>query len=221
MLLVARDGHIALANAQVSRVFGYEPGELLGQPVELLVPDALRGQHQRERAEFAARPAARRMGTGAQLFGRHRDGHLIVSDSHYHCFRIYDAEGKELRHFGGEDGTRPGQFGYVSDVVQDRDGNYYVSEYKSNERITKLDAAGKVLACWGEPGTEPGQFSHIRALALGPDGLLLNGGYSGHGIMAGAGGSRRVVELLTGALDPSDNAFRPDRPMDDREHDIL
>ena len=56
---------------------------------------------------------------------------------------------------------------------------------------------------------------------LGPDGLYLNGGYSGHGIMAGAGGSRRVVDLLTGALDPAENAFRPDRPMDDREHDIL
>jgi DNA-binding beta-propeller fold protein YncE len=101
-----------------------------------------------------------------------RDGHLIVSDSHYHCFRIYDTDGNELRRFGGEDGSQPGQFGYVSDVVQDADGNYYVSEYKSNERITKLDADGKVLACWGEPGTEPGQFSHIRALALGPDGRL-------------------------------------------------
>jgi DNA-binding beta-propeller fold protein YncE len=101
-----------------------------------------------------------------------RDGHLIVSDSHYHCFRIYDENGKELHRFGGEDGSQPGQYGYVSDVVQDAEGHYYVSEYKSNERITKLDAEGHVLACWGEPGTEPGQFSHIRALALGPDGLL-------------------------------------------------
>jgi len=101
-----------------------------------------------------------------------RDGHLIVSDSHYHCFRIYDEDGTELKKFGGEVGPAPGQFGYVSDVVQDADGFYYVSEFGPNERITKLDLDGKVVKCWGEKGTEPGQFNHLRAMALGPDGLL-------------------------------------------------
>ncbi len=101
-----------------------------------------------------------------------RDGHLIVSDSHYHCFRIYDADGTELRKFGGVVGREPGQFGYISDVVQDADGFYYVAEFGDNERITKLDVDGKVAKCWGEKGTEPGQFNHVRALALGPDGLL-------------------------------------------------
>jgi len=56
---------------------------------------------------------------------------------------------------------------------------------------------------------------------IGPDGLYLNGGYSGHGIMAGAGGSRLVVDLLTGAADPAANAFAPDRRFTAREHDIL
>jgi len=56
---------------------------------------------------------------------------------------------------------------------------------------------------------------------VGPDGLHLNGGYSGHGIMAGAGGSRLMVDLLTGRVDRSANPFRPDRPFDSREHDIL
>ncbi|MGH2380880.1 MAG: NAD(P)/FAD-dependent oxidoreductase [Candidatus Limnocylindria bacterium] len=57
--------------------------------------------------------------------------------------------------------------------------------------------------------------------AIGPDGLYLNGGYSGHGIMAGAGGSRLVVDLLTGRANRDANPFRPDRAFDDREHDIL
>ncbi len=57
--------------------------------------------------------------------------------------------------------------------------------------------------------------------SIGPEGLYLNGGYSGHGIMAGAGGSRLVVDLLTGAADGTSNPFRPDRPFDAREHDIL
>jgi sarcosine oxidase subunit beta len=56
---------------------------------------------------------------------------------------------------------------------------------------------------------------------LGPEGLHLNGGYSGHGIMAGAGGSRRVVDLLTGRADRASNPFRPDRTFAEREHDIL
>ncbi|MGI8999541.1 MAG: NAD(P)/FAD-dependent oxidoreductase [Candidatus Limnocylindria bacterium] len=56
---------------------------------------------------------------------------------------------------------------------------------------------------------------------IGPDGLSLNGGYSGHGIMAGAGGSRLVVDLLTGSADRESNPFRPDRAFDVREHDIL
>ncbi len=101
-----------------------------------------------------------------------RDGNLIVSDSHYHCFRIYSPEGVELRKLGGDGGTTPGQLGYVSDVVQDDDGNYYVAEFGENQRISKFDAAGQFVCCWGSKGTEPGQFSRACALALGPDGNL-------------------------------------------------
>ena len=56
---------------------------------------------------------------------------------------------------------------------------------------------------------------------IGPDGLHLNGGYSGHGIMSSPGGSRRVVDLITGAANADDNPLRPDRQIDVREHDIL
>jgi DNA-binding beta-propeller fold protein YncE len=101
-----------------------------------------------------------------------RDGNLLLSDSHYHCIRIYSPDGVELRKFGGEAGTGHGQFGYISDAVQDEDGNYYVAEFCENHRISKLDARGKFLKCWGSEGTEPGQFGRIRALALGPDGNL-------------------------------------------------
>jgi DNA-binding beta-propeller fold protein YncE len=101
-----------------------------------------------------------------------RDGKLIVCDSHYHCIRIYDSDGAELRMIGGDKGTDPGQFGYVSDAVQDPDGFFYVSEFGINERITKLDADGKFVATWGKSGIGQGEFNRIRALALGPDGLL-------------------------------------------------
>jgi DNA-binding beta-propeller fold protein YncE len=109
-----------------------------------------------------------------------RDGHLLVSDSHYHCLRIYSLEGVEpgdppklLRTIGGEFGKAPGQFGYISDAVQDEDGYYYVAEFWPNHRITKLDPEGRFVKCWGSEGIEPGQFARARALALGPqDGYL-------------------------------------------------
>ena len=105
--------------------------------------------------------------------GMDRDGNLIVSDSHYNCFRIYSPEGVELRMIGGKAGTAPGELGYVSDVVQDADGFFYVAEFGENERISKFDVEGNFIKCWGSHGTEPGQFQRARALALGPkDGLL-------------------------------------------------
>jgi len=104
-----------------------------------------------------------------------RDGNLLVSDSHYHCLRIYSiASGQpvELRKIGGEAGSELGKFGYVSDAIQDAAGCFYVSEFGENQRITKLSNAGQVVKSWGSPGSEPGQFSRIRAMVLGPDGLL-------------------------------------------------
>jgi DNA-binding beta-propeller fold protein YncE len=102
----------------------------------------------------------------------HPNGNLIVSDSHYSCVRIYSPDGELLRTLGGKAGTAPGELSYVSDAVCDADGNFYISEFGENQRITKLDAAGDFLKCWGEPGSEPGQFARIRAMHLGPDGLL-------------------------------------------------
>ena len=101
-----------------------------------------------------------------------RDGHLIVSDSHYGCFRIYDADGTELRVIGEPQGSEPRQFDYISDVVQDADGFYYVAEFGARQQITKLDIDGRTVKVWGAAGTGPAQFSRIRAMALGPDGLL-------------------------------------------------
>jgi DNA-binding beta-propeller fold protein YncE len=100
------------------------------------------------------------------------DGNLIVSDSHYHCVRIYSPEGKELRVFGGKAGKGPGELGYISDAVQDEDGFYYLAEFCENMRISKFDKDGVFVKFWGSDGTEPGQFGRIRALAIGPDGNL-------------------------------------------------
>lgn len=74
--LMAQDnsGVIVLANAQVEILFGYQRGELLGQPLELLVPERFRDAHRAHRARYAAHPHARPMGTGLRLACRRKDG---------------------------------------------------------------------------------------------------------------------------------------------------
>ena len=114
--------------------------------------------------------------------GVDNDGNLLVADSHYHCVRVYDHTGKELKVLGGKAGKNPGEWGYVSDCVQAPDGCYFISEFGENDRVTKLDPAGKFLKCWGENGQLPGQFSRVRALAIGPDGLLYTADACNHRI---------------------------------------
>jgi PAS domain S-box-containing protein len=74
MVIVSQDGRIQLVNGQAERLFGYERGELLGQPVELLVPARFRSQHPQHRAGYFGDPRARPMGAGLELYGVRRDG---------------------------------------------------------------------------------------------------------------------------------------------------
>ncbi len=71
---VRADGTIALANAQSERLFGWRREELIGQQVELLVPERFRQVHPGHRASYMADPRTRPMGAGLELFGRRRDG---------------------------------------------------------------------------------------------------------------------------------------------------
>ena len=74
MVCVGGDGRIALVNAQAELTFGYAREELIGQPVEMLVPDGVRDAHPAHRAAYLADPRPRPMGAGIQLAGRRRDG---------------------------------------------------------------------------------------------------------------------------------------------------
>jgi PAS domain S-box-containing protein len=74
IVLVSAQGLIVLVNACVEKLFGYGREELIGQGVELLVPERFRGEHPAHRADFHAAPAARAMGAGRELFARRKDG---------------------------------------------------------------------------------------------------------------------------------------------------
>ena len=97
-----------------------------------------------------------------------QDGLLMVADTHYHRVLFYTPDGELIpeRTIGGTLGFDEGEFGYVTDVVQDSSGNYYVSEYGEFDRVQKFDTDGNFVYQWGGRGSEPGQFLRPQGLAM-------------------------------------------------------
>ena len=80
MVCMAADGRVVMVNAQAERLFGYERAELIGQPVEILVPEAARAVHPGHRAGYVADPRHRPMGAGLSLAGRRRDASTFTAE---------------------------------------------------------------------------------------------------------------------------------------------
>ena len=101
-----------------------------------------------------------------------RDGRLLVADTHYYRMLVYETsheasgEPVEGATIGGTLGREPGEFGFVTDVVVDSAGNYYIGEYGDFDRIQKFSPDGEFLLQWGSHGSEPGQFRRPQNMAL-------------------------------------------------------
>jgi PAS domain S-box-containing protein len=74
VVIVDAAGLIQIVNRQTELLFGYPRAELLGQPVELLLPERFRSRHVHHRAGYQTDPHTRAMGTGLELYGLRRDG---------------------------------------------------------------------------------------------------------------------------------------------------
>ncbi len=75
-----RDGLIMLVNTQTEALFGYGRDELLGKPVEILLPERLRKRHAAQRAGYSSHPRTRPMGSGLDIVGRRKDGSEFPAD---------------------------------------------------------------------------------------------------------------------------------------------
>lgn len=110
-VIIDREGLIVAANEEVEPLLGYTPEELVGHPVELLVPETLRGRHAGYRSQYIGAPEKRPMGMGRELFARRRDGFevpveiglspIVTDHGHYVLAVIHDiSERRRLRAFG-------------------------------------------------------------------------------------------------------------------------
>jgi DNA-binding beta-propeller fold protein YncE len=106
--------------------------------------------------------------------GWSNDDLLMVADTHYFQVLFYTSTGELLadKAIGGEMGDAPGQFYFVTDIVQDKRGHYIVGQYGIDDRIQEFDPEGKFVRMFGSQGELPGQFSRPQGLELDSQGLL-------------------------------------------------
>jgi PAS domain S-box-containing protein len=74
ILIIGHNGRITLVNGQTEKIFGYNRQELVGQPIEILVPRSVRDKHPQLCEEFFSKPEVRSMGSARELFGIRKDG---------------------------------------------------------------------------------------------------------------------------------------------------
>ncbi len=131
------------------------------------------------------------------------DGLVVVSDTHYHRVLFYEPDGTLIpdKTIGGENGRGPGQFGFLTETVQDSKHHFYVAEYGDYDRIQKFSPHGQYMTEWGGHGSEPGKFLRPQALAIDKHDRLWVADASNHRIQV-FDVSRQQVELVTAWGDP-------------------
>lgn len=87
LLVVDQHGSIILTNPRISELFGYPEGDLLGQKIEILLPEKVRGNHDQHREGYMKSPSRRSMGIGFDLAGRRKDGSEFPVEISLNSFR--------------------------------------------------------------------------------------------------------------------------------------
>lgn len=105
IVMVDQYGRIGLVNCLIERLFGYTRDDMIGQPIEMLMPARIRAAHPEMMRSFFTNPEARPMGAGRDLFAARHDGSefpveiglspVILADGHYVLATIVDISGRK------------------------------------------------------------------------------------------------------------------------------
>jgi PAS domain S-box-containing protein len=158
ILSVDAAGTIVMANRACETMFGWPPGGLVGQLVELLVPSALRGQHVEYRAAFAKASRARAMAAGLEVFGQRKDGSMFPIEVH-------------LTHVSTPDGGHA--IAFISDVTVRRQADRALADSHAalQERTTELERRMVQLSRLASELTLTEQRARERLAKMLHDGL--------------------------------------------------
>lgn len=80
LVIIHQDGLITFVNSQTELLFGYAKQEIIGQKIEFLIPNRYAAQHEKHLQAYFKKPTLRPMGSGLDLYGKHKDGHEIPVD---------------------------------------------------------------------------------------------------------------------------------------------
>lgn len=166
LLLVDRGGTITLANPSAAQIFGRSTDELVGLPVEVLVPVEQREEHVRHRTDYVESPMQRPMGSGLQLLAEHADGSLFPVEISLSPISL---EGE------------PQTIATVRDVSDRQDALARVALMQDRERIARdlhdtviqqLFAAGMNIEAIAETAGSTTVTERLRAVAEHLDGTI-------------------------------------------------
>jgi two-component system CheB/CheR fusion protein len=126
VLMVDTAGRIRFVNRAAAAIFGYEGEELLGQSVDLLVPEPLRELHAAHRASYVAAPSPRVMGRSREVFGRRKDGTELPVEITLSAVAQVDG---------------PVVIAFVTDITERRIAEQKIHAYQEELRRMSFDAA--------------------------------------------------------------------------------
>jgi iron(III) transport system ATP-binding protein len=98
------------------------------------------------------------------------DGRVAVPDTHYHRIIIFSRDG-EVAQMWGKHGRGPGEFIYPVSLAESANGDLFICEYGSNDRVQRFTQEGEYLSSFGSFGTGPGQFQRPSGI-IWREGLL-------------------------------------------------